>query len=154
VRETPLEVPVNISVYVPGGVPFETGGLLDWPVQPLIAVTVRTKNSKGAAKASLVAQAIREPRACAGLRTSTHDRIVSRKVHKTGTGFSGLGIRKERGANMSMLFAVVVMPTFTAAGVPGVTLTVAGTVHTAPCGAPVQASETLCAAPVPVSCRE
>jgi len=57
----------------------------------------------------------------------------------------------ERGAGMSMPRAVVITLTFTAAGVPGVTLTVAGTLHVAPCGAPVQVSDTVCVAPVAVS---
>ena len=50
--------------------------------------------------------------------------------------------------------AVVLTLTFTVAGVPGVTLTVAGTVQFAPCGAPVQDKEILCCAPVSFNCNE
>ena len=65
--------------------------------------------------------------------------------------FPGLRQRMERGAGISMPRAVVLTLTFTAVGVPGVTLTVVGTVHVAAWGAPVQVSDTVCVVPVAVS---
>ncbi|HEY6250939.1 MAG TPA: hypothetical protein VI685_13345, partial [Candidatus Angelobacter sp.] len=48
----------------------------------------------------------------------------------------------------------VVTLTFTVAGIPGVTVTLAGTVQAASCGAPVQANEIACGAPVSLSWKE
>lgn len=75
-------------------------------------------------------------------------------MHATGPTFIGLRRRKERGVGMNIARAVVLTLTFTVAGVLGLTLTVAGTVHVAACGAPVQLSDTVCAAPVAVTCSE
>lgn len=115
------------------------------PPQPLVSAIVIANSNTGAAKASLATEAPCPKRGSGPLRDSIQSSTGSiKRTQRIGKGLSGLrrGIEGNEGINNA--FAVVLTLIPTVAGAVDVTVTgVAGPVHIALGGAPLQFTVTL-----------